>query len=177
MSGILHTLLLACNMYNPAELYPDLDLLNLIEKTTEALAANLQGNSGNLSTAWGSDNDRWLEQPLGMLRNLCAPFASLKTVHPTLNVERKEMLGFCVSRLVQWCHGAPGFLPLAVKMYVRHTVELLATASQRAADVIWARGLLVKVSTISTEPLSLHVLGILSQECQSTRAKANKCAR
>ncbi|KAK9904304.1 hypothetical protein WJX75_008885 [Coccomyxa subellipsoidea] len=104
VSGILHTLLLACNIYNPAELYPDLDLLNLIEKTTEALAANLQGNSGNLSTAWGLDNDR----------------------------------------LVQWCHGAPGFLPLAVKMYVRHPVELLATASQRAADVIWARGLLVK---------------------------------
>ncbi len=50
------------------------------------------------------------------------------------------------SRLVQWCHGAPGFLPLVAKIYAQHPLELLATATQRAADVTWTRGLLVKVS-------------------------------
>ncbi|EIE20233.1 Lanthionine synthetase C-like protein [Coccomyxa subellipsoidea C-169] len=104
VSRILHTLLLACKMYDPAELYPGLDVPKLIEQSTVALAASLQGNNGNLPSTWGYEDDR----------------------------------------LVQWCHGAPGFLPLVAKVYAQHPQELLATATQRAADVTWTRGLLVK---------------------------------
>ncbi len=58
VSGILHTLLLACKMYDPAELYPGLDVPKLIEQSTVALAASLQGNNGNLPSTWGYEDDR-----------------------------------------------------------------------------------------------------------------------
>ena len=55
----------------------------------------------------------------------------------------------CQTRLVHWCHGAVGLLPLLLE------VEGLCTgaeeakvhaAAERAAQVIWERGLLLKVA-------------------------------
>ena len=53
---------------------------------------------------------------------------------------------------MQWCHGAPGFLPLLLKLRSREAdlsgpaaVRALKSAADRAADVIWERGLLTKV--------------------------------
>ena len=53
-------------------------------------------------------------------------------------------------RLVQWCHGAPGFLPLLAELHGRvpagsQTARTLEAAADRAADVTWERGLLTKV--------------------------------
>lgn len=60
-----------------------------------------------------------------------------------------------ICRLVQWCHGAPGFLPLAAKMAALESgpaAGKLRSAAQKAADVIWGRGLLLKVQD------SLHLV-------------------
>lgn len=51
---------------------------------------------------------------------------------------------------MQWCHGATGFLPLLAKLHGRvpaggETARKLEAAADRAADVIWERGLLTKV--------------------------------
>ena len=60
-----------------------------------------------------------------------------------------------VCRYVQWCHGAPGFIPVLTKAY--QLLEELAlpnsdeaksqilAAARKAADIIWERGLLTKV--------------------------------
>ena len=53
---------------------------------------------------------------------------------------------------MQWCHGAPGFLQLLLKLRSREAdlsgrgaVRALESAADKAADVIWERGLLTKV--------------------------------
>lgn len=59
----------------------------------------------------------------------------------------------CPRRLVHWCHGAVGLLPLLLE------VEGLCTgaekakvhgAAETAAQVIWERGLLLKVGPLSS---------------------------
>eukprot|EP01090_Pellita_catalonica_P005836 TRINITY_DN16057_c0_g1_i1.p1 TRINITY_DN16057_c0_g1~~TRINITY_DN16057_c0_g1_i1.p1 ORF type:complete len:466 (-),score=43.48 TRINITY_DN16057_c0_g1_i1:35-1432(-) len=46
--------------------------------------------------------------------------------------------------LVQWCHGAPGFMPVLTKAWaVFNDTKYLASA-ERAADCVWERGLLTK---------------------------------
>ena len=60
---------------------------------------------------------------------------------------------------MQWCHGAPGLLPLLLQLHGRlppgsQAARRLAAAADRAADVIWERGLLTKVT--------LHQLGATS---------------
>lgn len=57
ISGILHTLLLACDFYSPQELYPDADLMALIRQGTEALA-DITFPSGNLPSSLGNNSDR-----------------------------------------------------------------------------------------------------------------------
>ena len=48
-------------------------------------------------------------------------------------------------RLVQWCHGATGFVPLfAMAADLFHEPEYL-DAARRGAEAIWERGLLKKV--------------------------------
>ncbi|CAL8470922.1 g10464 [Coccomyxa elongata] len=103
VSGILHTLLLACDVCDPSELFPGLDLLELTRQTTEVLAHEAL-KRGNLPPSLGSDDDR----------------------------------------LVHWCHGATGFLPLVAKLQKQDSNDLLAQASRSCADVIWTRGLLTK---------------------------------
>ena len=51
-------------------------------------------------------------------------------------------------RLVHWCHGAPGFLPLLLEvegLCSGAEAARVRAAAERAADVIWERGLLLKV--------------------------------
>ena len=57
LSGILHTLLLACDYYAPADLYPGVPLLALIEQATLALAEEAFP-SGNLPSSLGKEADR-----------------------------------------------------------------------------------------------------------------------
>ncbi|BDA45484.1 LanC-like protein 2 [Coccomyxa sp. Obi] len=103
VTGILHTLLLACDVFDPRELFPGLDLLELIRQTTKVLAHEAM-KSGNLPSSLGTDDDR----------------------------------------LVHWCHGATGFLPLVAKLQEQDSNDLFAQASRTSADVIWTRGLLTK---------------------------------
>ena len=52
-------------------------------------------------------------------------------------------------RLVHWCHGAPGFLPLLLEvegLCSSKDAARVHAAAERAADVIWERGLLLKVN-------------------------------
>ena len=60
-----------------------------------------------------------------------------------------------VCRYVQWCHGAPGFIPLLTKAYelldgtssdAAAAREQILSAAKKAADVVWERGLLTKVT-------------------------------
>ena len=57
LAGILHTLLLACNCYTPAELLPDGDLLALVERATLALV-EATFPSGNLPSSVGKEADK-----------------------------------------------------------------------------------------------------------------------
>ena len=54
-------------------------------------------------------------------------------------------------RLVQWCHGAPGFTPVLAEAHraLQHEVPQadLVAAAETAGQVIWERGLLKKVIT------------------------------
>ena len=57
---------------------------------------------------------------------------------------------------MQWCHGAPGFLPLLLKLRSREAdlsgpgaLRALDAAADRAADVVWERGLLTKVLALA----------------------------
>lgn len=75
----------------------------------------------------------------------------------------------CVFRLVQWCHGAAGFI---VTMCKAHDViggngEYLA-AARRAADTLWERGLLKKVSsaTACLNAIGRYCTYVMSPSCQ-----------
>ena len=49
---------------------------------------------------------------------------------------------------MHWCHGAPGFLPLLLEvegLCSSAEAARVHAAAERAADVIWERGLLLKV--------------------------------
>ncbi|XP_031624740.1 lanC-like protein 3 homolog isoform X2 [Contarinia nasturtii] len=46
--------------------------------------------------------------------------------------------------LLHWCHGAPGAIYLLIKAYLIFKEEKYLVASERAADLIWQRGLLFK---------------------------------
>ena len=53
-------------------------------------------------------------------------------------------------RLVHWCHGAPGFIPLlacAAAAFPDDAVDFTAAAVQ-AGEVVWERGLLKKVLSL-----------------------------
>jgi hypothetical protein len=52
-------LLLACDYYNPHDLYPEADLLGFIMQGTQALAAGTFP-SGNLPSSLHSDDDRYV---------------------------------------------------------------------------------------------------------------------
>jgi len=56
---------------------------------------------------------------------------------------------------VQWCHGAPGFIPVLTKAYQlldesspdsAAAKQQILAAAKKAADVVWERGLLTKVN-------------------------------
>ena len=61
-----------------------------------------------------------------------------------------------VCRYVQWCHSAPGFIPVLTKAYQLLEESALPNsdeakgqilaAARKTADVIWERGLLTKVT-------------------------------
>jgi hypothetical protein len=46
--------------------------------------------------------------------------------------------------LVHWCHGAPGIIPTLCKAYEVFGDPSYLTAARRAADCVWARGILRK---------------------------------
>ena len=83
-------------------------------------------------------------------------------------------------RLVQWCHGAPGFIHCFVKAYQVFQSRVYLDAAVKCSDVIWERGLLTKgfglchgmagnaysflhVFQITGDPVHLH------RACQFTR--------
>lgn len=47
-------------------------------------------------------------------------------------------------RLVHWCHGAPGILPLLVKVYRVSNEPRYLQSARLIADLIWRKGLLRK---------------------------------
>lgn len=47
-------------------------------------------------------------------------------------------------RLVHWCHGAPGAIYLVAKSFILFQDRRYLTACEKAADLIWQRGLLLK---------------------------------
>ncbi|CAH2086503.1 unnamed protein product [Euphydryas editha] len=47
-------------------------------------------------------------------------------------------------RLVQWCHGAPGFIPLCLLAYQVFNEEKYLNIAIQAGEVIWQRGLCAK---------------------------------
>ncbi len=56
---------------------------------------------------------------------------------------------------MQWCHGAPGLIPVLTKAYqllddsspeCAAGREQILAAARKAADVVWERGLLTKVN-------------------------------
>lgn len=49
-----------------------------------------------------------------------------------------------VNILVHWCHGAPGAIYLLIKAYIIFREEKYLMACQRAADLVWQKGLLFK---------------------------------
>jgi len=55
-------------------------------------------------------------------------------------------------RLVHWCHGAPGFIPLLARAAdaFPEDAEALTAAAVKAGAVIWERGLLKKVRMLRT---------------------------
>ncbi|DBA69848.1 TPA: hypothetical protein ACH3X2_012560 [Trebouxia sp. C0005] len=64
-------------------------------------------------------------------------------------------LGSESDKYVQWCHGAPGLIPVLTKAYQllddsspEHAAgrEQILAAARKAADVVWERGLLTKVN-------------------------------
>lgn len=57
LCGILHTLLLACDFWDPAQLLPGGDLLALTERATLALVA-ATFPSGNLPSSLGKETDK-----------------------------------------------------------------------------------------------------------------------
>jgi len=46
--------------------------------------------------------------------------------------------------LVQWCHGAPGFMPVLTLGYKLFGNEEYLKSAQKAADAVWERGILTK---------------------------------
>lgn len=88
------------------------------------------------------------------------------TLSCSISADQREQ-GVARSRLVQWCHGAPGFVPLLLKLRSRGAelsgpgaVRALEAAADRAADVIWERGLLTKVHRGSLA--ALHLAGCIT---------------
>ncbi|XP_075237551.1 lanC-like protein 2 [Lycorma delicatula] len=53
-------------------------------------------------------------------------------------------LGNDKDRLVQWCHGAPGFVQLLSKAYQVYGKEKYLKAALESGEVVWRRGLLSK---------------------------------
>lgn len=49
-----------------------------------------------------------------------------------------------VNILIHWCHGASGAIYLLIKAYIKFREEKYLIACQRAADLIWRKGLLLK---------------------------------
>lgn len=49
-----------------------------------------------------------------------------------------------VNILIHWCHGAPGAIYLILKAYIIFKEEKYLEACQRAAELVWRRGLLFK---------------------------------
>ncbi|XP_045491937.1 lanC-like protein 2 [Colias croceus] len=47
-------------------------------------------------------------------------------------------------RLVQWCHGAPGFVPLCIAAYQTFEDEKYLKIASQCGEVIWQRGLCTK---------------------------------
>ncbi|KAL6064520.1 LanC-like protein 3 [Balamuthia mandrillaris] len=46
--------------------------------------------------------------------------------------------------LLQWCHGAPGYMPLFTKAWILYNDRRYLNAAKRAAEAVWKRGLLTK---------------------------------
>ena len=71
----------------------------------------------------------------------------------------------CVLRYVQWCHGAPSLIPVLTKAYellddstpqTAEAKEQFLVAAKKAADVVWERGLLIKVDMLLLDALSCN---------------------
>lgn len=63
-------------------------------------------------------------------------------------MRREVQKGCCQCRLVHWCHGAVGLLPLLLEVEGLCTAaekEKVHAAAEKAGHVIWERGLLLKV--------------------------------
>ena len=114
VSGILHTLLLACDVFDPSELYPGLDLLDLIRQTTEVLAHEAL-KSGNLPPSLGDNDDRsflsdmWPAQILTILFSIYTGSFLAALVLPWLRTFKLKCNLCCVQAgtLVPWSNRFP----------------------------------------------------------------------
>ena len=88
-------------------------------------------------------------------------------------------------RLVQWCHGAPGFVQLLAEackpqwqaLFGKDLQTQAREAAMRAADTIWERGLLIKVRRqLVWHGKSKHgILCIMGHAPLTDRAECSNC--
>ncbi|CAK0782576.1 hypothetical protein CVIRNUC_005788 [Coccomyxa viridis] len=79
----------------------------------------------------------------GLIRSVT--LALIEHAFPSGNLPSSQ--GSDTDKLVHWCHGAPGFLPLLLEvegLCSSAEAARVHAAAERAADVIWERGLLLK---------------------------------
>jgi len=78
---------------------------------------------------------------------------------------------------VQWCHGAPGLIPVLTKAYqllddsspeCAASSEQILAAARKAADVVWEHGLLTKVN-------DSVLLSACSQRCYFCAVAGQAC--
>ncbi|CAN0431393.1 unnamed protein product, partial [Ectocarpus fasciculatus] len=49
-----------------------------------------------------------------------------------------------MARLVQWCHGSPGIIPMLTKAHEVFEDDRYLEMARRSSEVVWKRGLLTK---------------------------------
>lgn len=81
-----------------------------------------------------SDLEHYIIPTLDWLMNLQFPSGNFPS-----SLESKSR-----DRLVQWCHGAPGFVPLCLLAYQLFNKEKYLKIAEKCGEVIWQRGLCTK---------------------------------
>lgn len=71
-------------------------------------------------------------------------FSALQDDEGNFPCDMEDARNDSLNMLVHWCHGAPGAIYLLVKAYLVFGEEQYFTACERAAELVWRKGLLYK---------------------------------